>query len=410
MEKIELLFLKAVKAALRNAPLKAELQPEQLQQIFALAQQHHVLPMVYEALHAGGLTESVDPVLGEQLRRITIHTVMGQAVKTVDFLKLSQQLREEGLRVAVVKGVVCRSLYPMPDHRSSGDEDVLCGETQFAKCHEAMLRIGMQTESNSLESYEVSYSKPNSPLYVELHKTLFARNSDVFNDYNRFFENALQRAVEVEIRGIPVTTLCPTDHILYLIIHAYKHFLHSGFGIRQVCDIALFANAFGSDIDWDYIYRCCHSIRAHKFAAALLKIGEKYLVFSPEKAKITKVWKDISVDEGPLLQDLLQGGIYGSADLTRVHTSTITINAVAAQKKGQKPGGSVMRTLFPKARALENQYPYLRRRKYLLPVAWTSRFVSFARENVVRPESTSEVLRTGSKRVELLRLYDIIDR
>jgi len=410
VERIELLFLEAVRGALCNEPMKSKVDPGQLEQLLAMAQQHHVLPMIYEVFHAGGLTAEVNPALAEQVRRASIHAVMGQAVKTVDFLKLSRHLRDEGVRVAVVKGIVCRDLYPMPDHRGSGDEDVLCGEAQFHKCHEALTRFGMKAEGASLESYEVSYCKPDSPLYIELHKTLFARNSDVFNDYNRFFEKALERSVEVEIRGMKVTTLCPTDHFLYLIIHAYKHFLHSGFGIRQVCDISLFANAYGSEIDWDYIHRCCHSIRAHKFAAAILAIGQKYLVFSPEKAGISRIWRDISVDEEPLLQDMLLGGVYGSADLTRVHTSTITINAVAAQKKGQKAGSSVVRTLFPKARALENQYPYLRRRKYLLPVAWTSRFVSFARENIAKPDATSQVLRTGAQRVELLRLYDIIDR
>lgn len=409
MEKIELLFLQALKGALDHQPLPVKLKPGEPELLLELAQQHHVLPMIYEVFHENDLLGQISPAVAEQVRRATIHAVMGQAVKTVDFLKLSQHLRGEGVRALVVKGIVCRSLYPMPDHRGSGDEDVLCGEAQFEACHQALTAFGMVPEDASLEAYEVSYSKADSPLYLEVHKSLFARNSDVFNDYNRFFEKALERSVEVEIRGMPVATLCPTDHMLYLIIHAYKHFLHSGFGIRQVCDIALFANAFGDRIDWDYIYRCCHSIRAHKFAAALFVIGEKYLVLSREKAGISQAWWEISVDEEPLLEDMLQGGIYGSADLTRVHTSNITINAVAAQKKGQKAGGNVIRTLFPKARALENQYPYLRRRKYLLPVAWTSRFVSFAKENVARPESASQVLRTGSKRVELLKLYDIID-
>lgn len=410
MDSLDLLFLEAVRCSLNGQPLKTQVEAGQLEQLLELAQLHHVLPMIYEVVHASGLTASLDPVLSEQIRRATIHSVMGQAVKTVDFLRLSRHLEQEGICAPVVKGIVCRSLYPMPDHRGSGDEDMLCGEDGFRACHEALLRFGMETEDPSLESYEISYQKPDSPLYLELHKTLFARNSDVFNDYNRFFEGALERSIRLEIRGIPIVTLCHTDHMLYLIIHAFKHFLHSGFGVRQVCDIALFANAFGGSIDWDRIYRCCHSIRAEKFAAALLIIGEKYLVLSREKACISQVWKGIPLDEKPLLTDMLRGGIYGSADLTRVHTSTITINAVEAQKKGQKPNGSVLRTIFPKARALENQYPYLRRRKYLLPVAWTSRFVRFARENVARPESTSQVLRTGSQRVELLRLYDVIDR
>ena len=403
------LFLQTVKAAVRNEPLSADLTPdgELLLDVLDLAQDHHILPMVFEAVHNHPTVATIDPSIIENIRRMTIHSVMGQAVKTVDFLKLSQHLRQNGIRPLVVKGIICRNLYPMPDHRCSGDEDVLCGEAQFRNCHKAMLSFGMEPGDPSLESYEVPYVKMDSPLYIELHKTLFARNSDVFNDYNRFFEGAFERSVDVEIRGMPVATLCPTDHLFYLIIHAYKHFLHSGFGIRQVCDISLFANAYGKDVDWNYVYEQCRSIRADKFAAALLKIGEKYLVFSPEKAHLPQVWRGIPVNEQPLLEDMLCGGIYGSSDRNRVHSSNMTLNAVANDKKGKKAKKNILRSVFPSAKNLEGRYRYLQRHKYLLPVAWTSRIFSFARE---RDSGASDVLKTGSRRIELLKEYDIIDR
>ena len=193
------LFLQTVKAAVRNEPLSADLTPdgELLLDVLDLAQDHHILPMVFEAVHNHPTVATIDPSIIENIRRMTIHSVMGQAVKTVDFLKLSQHLRQNGIRPLVVKGIICRNLYPMPDHRCSGDEDVLCGEAQFRNCHKAMLSFGMEPGDPSLESYEVPYVKMDSPLYIELHKTLFARNSDVFNDYNRFFEGAFERSVDV---------------------------------------------------------------------------------------------------------------------------------------------------------------------------------------------------------------------
>ncbi|MBE6923734.1 MAG: hypothetical protein E7466_00640 [Ruminococcaceae bacterium] len=412
-EKYEL-FLQAVGAALRNESLSHELQPsgELMLNMLDLAQDHHVLPMVFEAVHDHPSLQAVDPAITENIRRLTIHAVMGQAVKTVDFLRLSQHLRKNGVRALVVKGIVCRNLYPKPDHRCSGDEDVLCGEEGFRACHKAMLSFGMEPGGDlSLESYEVPYMKNDSPLYIELHKTLFARNSDVFNDYNRFFEDVFHRSVDVEIRGMKVATMCPTDHMFYLIIHAFKHFLHSGFGIRQVCDIALFANAYGSQIDWQYVYDRCCSIRAEKFAAALLTIGQKYLVFSPDTACLPQLWRDIKVDETPLLMDLMSSGIYGTSDINRIHSSNMTINAVADEKRGKKSKKSVLRTVFPSAKSLEKRYRYLRRHKYLLPVAWTSRILGFAKESLSNSDTVAtEVLRTGSQRIELLKQYDIIDR
>ena len=37
--------------------------------------------------------------------------------------------------------------------------------------------------------------------------------------------------------------------ILYLLLHAFKHFLHSGFGIRQVSDIILFSEKYRDQIE-----------------------------------------------------------------------------------------------------------------------------------------------------------------
>lgn len=412
MDKTYELFLKVVRCALRNRPLDPSIQAsaDQMSQVLGLAYSHHVLPMVFEVLHDHPSFQQVDPTVVESIRGSTIQTVMTQAVKTVDLLKLLQHMRKKGLRLLVVKGIICRELYPKPDHRYSGDEDVLCGEENFPRTHEAMLSFGMIPPESKLESYEVPYGKADSPLYIELHKTLFAQNSDVFNDYNRFFEDAFSRAIEVKIRGMKISTLCHTDHMLYLIIHAYKHFLYSGFGIRQLCDIAMFANAYGSQVDWDYVYDCCRSIRAAKFAVALFRIGAEYLVFSPETACQTPVWTKETPDIWPLLEDILCGGIYGSADRNRVHSSNMTLNAVAANRKGKRSGKNILRTVFPPVSAIEGRFPYLQRHKYLLPVAWSCRILGFVKESLFRRETApSDVLRTGSKRIELLRQYDIID-
>lgn len=412
MEPVYALFLEALKAALesRQVTWGTEVSTEQIYMLLDLAQEHHVLPVIFEAIYACPAAAAVDGVVLMTCRRSVVQSVMTQAVKTEEFLALNRHLRENGVKPLVVKGIICRNLYPKPDSRVSGDEDVLCGEHQFKACHKAMIAFGMEPGGSGLESYEVPYRKEDSPLYIELHKSLFVRESDIFGDCNRFFDDAFDRAVEISVNGTPVATLSHTDHILYLIIHAFKHFLHSGFGIRQVCDMILFANAYGEHIDWEYVLDKCRSIRADKFAATLFWIGEKYLGFSPEKAHYPPMWREIDVDGEALLADLLYGGIYGSSDRSRVHSSNMTLNAVAADKKGKKNRGNVIRTIFPPAKSIEGRYPYLRRMPFLLPVAWSSRIFGYAKETASAPAgAAADVIRTGSKRIELLREYDIID-
>lgn len=412
MERRYELFLQALRCALENreAPWGAEVEAEMVLQVLDLAQEHHVLPLIFQAVYGSPGAAELAPEIYGECKHATIQTVMTQTIKTEEFLELYSHLLSQGVKPLVVKGIVCRNLYPQPDYRYSGDEDVLCGEEQFPDCHSAMLQFGMVPVGPGLEPYEVPYRKEGSPLYIELHKTLFASDHDVFSQCNALFADAFQRAVAVQIQDQPVYTLCPTDHMLYLIVHALKHFLHSGFGIRQVCDMVLFANRYDSQIDWTYILEKCRELQAEYFAAALLQIGTKYLADPAPGAAWPDFWNQIAVDEGALLADLLYGGIYGSSDRSRVHSSNMTLNAAAADKRGKKARGNVLRTIFPSARSISGRFPYLRRHPYLLPVAWTCRIFGYAKESITDPNSAAgEVIRTGEQRIELLRQYHIID-
>lgn len=411
MERQEQLFLEAMKAALedRSVEWDRQVSPDLMKQVLQLAQMHHVLPMIFESVYSCPGAAELDPGLAEECRKATLHAVMGQAIKTEEFLELYGCLRSRGVTALLVKGLVCRNLYPRPDYRESGDEDVLCGEANFRHCHENMMELDMEPCNADLESYEVPYRKKNGLLYIELHKTLFPKNSDIFGDCNRIFEHSLEHPAWVLINEVEVATLDWSEHMLYLILHAFKHFLHSGFGIRQVCDMVLFANAYGHQIDWKYVQKKCRALRAERFAAAIFAIGEKYLTFSPEKARYPGSWRDLRVDPEPLLQDLLRGGIYGGADRSRVHSSNMTLNAVKANKKG-KQGRNLLRTVFPPAKVLVGRFPWLRHKTWLVPVAWMLRFFGYLKEAVTRKDSSAAaVIRMGNQRVELLRQYDIID-
>lgn len=200
-----------------------------------------------------------------------------------------------------------------------------------------------------------------------------------------------------------------TEHLFYLICHSFKHFLHSGFGIRQVCDIILFANEYGDAIDWEKVLRQCREIHADLFAAALFAIGEKYLTFDPEKAHYPKVWQGICVDETDMLMDLLDSGIYGNANMSRKHSSNMTLDAVAADKNGKKAGNTVLKSLFPSAKKLEGRYPYLKKHPILLPIAWTDRILKYRKETVAGGDNAAaDSVKIGNQRIELMKEYGII--
>ena len=240
-------------------------------------------------------------------------------------------------------------------------------------------------------------------MHIELHLSLFAEDSDAYGELESLFYEAPNHAVTVRIDNTEIRTLAPTDHFLYLLCHAYKHFLHSGVGIRQVADMAMFANAYGEEIDWDYIYTCCKKVKIETFSAALLKIAHKYLTLS----LIPVSFVGIETDEKDLLEDIMSGGVYGKADPARVHSSNLTLDAVAAHKQGKKSHG-IFQSIFPEKKYLQSNYPYAKEYPVLLPAAWLQRIFQYMKSSSLRKGSPAKSLQIGRSRIELLKKYKII--
>lgn len=391
-------FLHIAKAAVSSGDIPAE--NVDWPAVFALAGQQKLLPIVFEAARKTPAAAE-NAALFSVTKQQVIGQVLNQTVRSAEFSDLYHKLRSAGLHPIVVKGQLCSRLYPLKDHRISADDDLYISDAEFMACHEQLLANGLRTDTPADELFaadEVSYTKEGSPLYIELHRHLFDSAEDAHDELNHFFADLNP----VEIDGF--LAMPPHEHLLYLILHAYKHFVRSGIGLRQFCDIGLWARAYHGEIDWQRLHEQCESVHAATFAAAAFRIARDYLGIEFD---LPAPW-DASIDVEPLLHDTLCGGVYGSNDLTRLHSSTVTLNAVKASRTGEKSG--VLRTVFPKREYLERRYPYLKKRPYLLPVAWAQRIAHYASEKQSGADnSASGSIKLAKERIELMKRYGVMD-
>lgn len=390
-------FLHIAKAAVSGGELPTE--AVDWPAMFTLANQQKLLPILFEAVRKTPAAGESTPLFAA-IKQQVIGQVLNQTVRSAEFADLYRSLRDAGLHPVVVKGQLCSRLYPLRDHRISADDDLFIPEGEFFACHQALLANGLTTDTPADElptADEVSYTKKDSPLYIELHRHLFDSAQDAHDELNHFFADI----APVEVDGF--LTMPPHEHLLYLILHAYKHFVYSGIGLRQFCDIGLWARAYHDRIDWQRLHDQCAGVHAATFAVAAFRIARTYLGIDFD---LPGLW-DGDVDVEPLLHDTLCGGVYGSNSYTRLHSSTVTLNAVKASRTGGK--SSVLRTVFPKRAYLERRYPYLKKRPYLLPVAWVQRIVHYAGERSGADNSASGSIKLGKERIELMKRYGIMD-
>ena len=361
------------------------------QALTQLATQHKILPLILSAVPSAPMT----------VKRMVFQQITAQNMRTTAFLELYEAMEATGLHPLVVKGILCRELYPQGDLRPSSDEDVYVTDGEFAACCEFLRHFGMTpTNSEEPDAWEIGWRKTGSPLYIELHRRLFAPDSAAYHDLGQFFDlEHLETTAYPITPGTRITSLKPHDHLLYLLLHAYKHFLHSGFGIRQVCDIGLWAARYDAQIHWPRLWEQCQVRNAHRFAAAVFGIARHVLQIPLE---LEGAWNGSPALWEPLLADVMAGGVYGSATEDRVHSATVTLNAVAANRIGRR--SSIWRSVFPKRAALEGAYPYLKKYPLLLPFAWLQRLSRY----LSKKPNTGQSITIAKERIELMKLYEII--
>ena len=200
--------------------------------------------------------------------------------------------------------------------------------------------------------------------YIELHKTLFPPESEVYGDF--------------------------------------------GFGIRQVCDIVMYSNAWGERVNWQLLLGWSREIHGEFFAAALFQIGRKYFVFDEKKACFPEEWRKIKVDESMLLRDVLDSGVYGYESRERIHSSNLTLNEVDRQWH-KKTGYPVLRTIFPPVKSMKREFSFLKTAPFLLPIAWILRILKYGKEVCgYKRKGVAGTLETGNRRIRLMKKYKII--
>lgn len=403
----QVLLLNILKESLRGESYELESPDnDSFVRLMRLAAEHQILPLVCEAVYQ---SESLRKnTLFSSCKQKAITNAAIQVIRTDEFLRLYQGLQNIGIHPMVVKGTVCQKLYPRPLLRTSVDDDLFLPREQFAACHQYFLDQGLKPDrpvEDINTADEISYHREDSPLYIELHRNLFPADSEAYGSFNRFFEHAADHAVMTEIQDTQVRTLCPTDHLLFLILHAFKHFLHSGIGIRPVCDIGMFADHYHKEIDWNRIREALRESNAFDCTRALFHILNQYLL--PEAAFMTEIqdWRINEIETEPLLLDILESGTLGDSSVTRLHSSNYTLNAVT----GGKQRSGLLHSIFLPLNSMKGSYPYLNKAPFLLPAAWIQRILAYLKElKQTSSDDAIESIVIGRGRLKLLERYNVI--
>lgn len=266
-------LLRLLKAALAcnsdREKIKSSGQTDDInyEKLFAMAQAHQVLPLLYDVLETAAQEEAVnatETAAQEEAMNATetaVHEEAGNAPECMGTWRTVWQqaarrtvsqnyhllftgkfliglLREADIPVALLKGTATSAYYPVPELRKSGDVDLyLLKEGDLPKTRALFLAHGMtvKEEQHSLHHLVMQTAEG---IVVELH-TLIAEPFDntAMNIYlEKCRELFAAHTEEKEIMGVTLPVLTGACHAYELLLHMLQHFLRAGFGLKLLCD------------------------------------------------------------------------------------------------------------------------------------------------------------------------------
>ena len=388
MDKIGEIFIQAVAAGMAGQKLESlYLSSKEWRELMDLSKKHMLLPVVFESVY-----DCMPLELEQEYRAVSLILISRQTQNTDAFLKVYARLQELGVEPLVFKGLACRDTYSLSDWRVSGDEDIYISRDQYSLFHTMMKGMGfLATEPNFYSEHETVYIR--NSMRVEGHWELFPQENRLWVQMNALTEGILKRAVHRKIEGTDVLVMAPTDHMIYMLLHAMKHFTLSGVGIRQICDIVQWDKRY--ELDWKRVAETMESLGGTRFTEAVLDAGNRLFGM-----KIPEGWK--TADSSDFIEDAMAGGVFGTSTQERLHSSSIT----SANGIGHNTVYNLFRTLLPSRKVMEINYPWVRRNRVLLPIGWGVRILRYVMR-IGEHNSPIRSLQIGKKRIELLKEYDV---
>jgi hypothetical protein len=240
--------------------------------------------------------------IGETLQSESIYET--QQKETVRMANLFQN---NGIRTYVLKGVVVAECYPKPSHRPSVDMDcyLLSEQSDFDAWNLGNDLIKTQGFEVAFDYYKNSAFYLNE-LTVENHHyfTPFRGNKRLAaleKWLQSQFENGLSgsRIEGTELWRPPVMVTA-----LFLIEHAYSHFLHEGLTWRMILDWMMFSRKHEDEIDWTLLGAKIDEFGFRKFYDSYHRLG-KYLVGElrveglelRDSLMLKDIWAELDVHE-----------------------------------------------------------------------------------------------------------------
>lgn len=285
------------------------IEPVDWNAIEALAERQGLLPIVVDGIET--LPDAIRPPKIALLRLIGEALQMEQqyALQRKTAVDMARLFHDNCIRTYVLKGEVVAECYPKPEHRISADFDCLLlpevGEDDvWEKGNQLIENAGYKVGHGFYKNS--SFDLPG--LMVENHRFMVPfRGNKTLRRLEKYLQSEMLSHKPLPSDFFHQTSLCRPPVMvsaLFLIEHAYSHFLHEGLNWRHVLDWVMFSDKYKDEIDWNQLSAFIDEYGFRKFYDSYHRLG-LYLIGEfqdssftiQDKLMLDDIWAPLDLHE-----------------------------------------------------------------------------------------------------------------
>lgn len=430
ISKINKCLIYLMTCTLRNAaPREEAVRDMDVGQLLITAKKHSVASMVYIALEKTDAFAAADEAVRRQWQELRDKAVRKNILLGNECSEIMHELETAGIRHMPLKGSILKNWYPKSGMREMADCDIFIDASRRDDVRDIFAERGYEIKSYNKSNHDI-YEK--SPVYnFEMHVKLFP--DGLFDvPAGTWAEGLWDRLLPIEGTAYRYR-FTPEDFYVFALAHAYKHFSHSGTGIRTLADIFVMNRHLSSSADRAGIGRKLFALGIAEYERNSRLLSEKMFgcgfaqdeagnIYEMSSGKVaeTAVGNSIgefmtncrfssvtslSKEETELLNYYLHAGTYGNLD-NRVSNKLHEIQNDSSDITKLTKIRYCMRRLFPDKNFCKDAYPFVYSHPYVLPAFWIWRVAHVLR--VRRKSILCEITAVHRKDIKNMKIKDDI--
>ena len=316
-----------------------------LDEITKVAMHHIIASMICMALESAGI--KVNALVDQKNKAIRKVMLLDRERQQI-FSKLD----EVGIWYMPLKGVLLKEMYPVFGMRQMADNDILFDATYREKVREIFLDAGYEIEAYNKGNHDV-YQK--EPIYnYEMHVSLFDKTIPGFLEY---YSNLEHKYIWDDKENTYARQMDVNDAYVYIVAHAYKHFIFSGTGIRTLIDLYVYNKHCKGQLDRNYIHEQCTLLGIQEYEEKARTIA--YKLFDQP----VQDFSFLTQKENEYIEYYFSSGTYGTAR-QRIQNS---IHKLELEGSRHAKAKYIFQRLFPSVSWFREHNKFLDAYPFLVP-------------------------------------------